>query len=214
MTCEHCGADALDPNGVCRECGWHAQDDGGSPSLAETRAADVPAVARTPLIARRSNPDPVFQSDDRTMAAPPAGPMGRPGTRASGGTGTGRYCGTCGARIEPGEQFCGQCGTPLFSGSGVDLGTAYRPTQFAPASYGAASAPDWTPADHDAPTVEYPEMLGGMGSGYPGRMGSSYAPASPDRGGNRELRIVLGILCILGGLVSGAGAIFLAIAPH
>lgn len=32
-------------------------------------------------------------------------------------------------------------------------------------------------------------------------------PGQAPRSGNRELRIMLGILCILGGLISGAGAI-------
>lgn len=211
MTCERCGADALDASGVCGECGWHAQNGGSSPSLAETRAADVPAAARNPLIARRSNPASAFPTDDRPATPPPPSPMSRPGTHAARGTGTGRYCGTCGARIEPGEQFCGQCGTPLLSGSGVDLGTAYRPAAFPPPSYAVDSADNWVPADHDAPTIEYPEMLGGMGPSYPGRMGYAHLTPTSAPGANRELRIVFGILCILGGLVSGAGAIFLAI---
>ncbi|HEX9056394.1 MAG TPA: zinc ribbon domain-containing protein [Ktedonobacterales bacterium] len=219
MTCERCGADAVDERGTCQACGWRAADqafDAGSssPSLAETRAADVPIVARTPLIARQSTPG-SFADQDRWAPSFPAGSTSRPGTRGPAGRSTGLFCGTCGARIEPGEQFCGQCGTPVFAGgSGADHGTSLRPAQPAPSRYGSAES--WTPADNDAPTMSYSDMQGELGPGYPGRMGSGiYDPHAEGMGrapANRELRIVFGLLCILGGLVSGAGAIVLAFA--
>jgi hypothetical protein len=126
------------------------------------------------------------------------------------------YCGTCGAPIEPGQQFCGQCGAPAgFGGSGVDQRTVFRSAPLAHDGYGA-ELDDWSPADHDAPTEEFAQMLPGARLGYSGApygRGGSYAgPQAP--GGGSELRVVLGILCILGGLVSGAGAIILALWQH
>jgi hypothetical protein len=51
----------------------------------------------------------------------PAGPPRKPGVRrearpdraASGQTGSARYCHNCGARAEPGDRFCRECGTAL-----------------------------------------------------------------------------------------------------
>jgi hypothetical protein len=63
-------------------------------------------------------------------------------------------------------------------------------------------------------------VAGGSMPGYAGRLGSGrdpYAAGAETYGHktpNRELRIVFGILCILGGLVSGAGAIVVAFSPH
>ena len=215
-TCEHCGADAVDATGTCRSCGWHAGEDtmdlaAETPSLGETRAADAFVPPRPPLLIQRGTPP--------TRVAAPAAPMSRTTGRVpSVGT---RYCGTCGAQLEPGEQYCGQCGTPASAASGTELRTSLRPTPNAPGRYRDEPDPGeegWNPYDHDAPTEAYaPSVHAGMGQSYPGygrSMPGAYAGGYPDqarRGPNRELRIVLGILCILGGLVSGAGAIILAI---
>src|SRR5207302_765735 len=97
-----------------------------------------------------------------------------------------------------------------------------RPTPATPGRYrdeADLGEDGWDPYDNDAPTEAYaPSIHGGMGQSYPGygrSMPGTYTgayPAQVRRGPNRELRVVLGILCILGGLVSGAGAIILAIA--
>lgn len=219
--CEHCGANAVDATGVCRACGWHTEAEtmdlaGETPSLGETRAADVPAPARPPLLVRRDTP----QGPSPRGAGPSGPPSRATGRVASVGT---RYCGTCGARIEPGEQYCGQCGTPLAAGaptSGTELRTALRPTPSLPGHYRSEAGLDddaWQPYDNDAPTEAYaPSVHPGMGQSYPGygrSMPGAYTgtyPVAARHGPNRELRVVLGILCILGGLVSGAGAIILA----
>lgn len=223
-TCEHCGADAVDAQGTCRACGWHADDKtlnlvADTPSLGETRAADIPVPARSPLLIRREAPQtPQAPLTPPTRTGGPASPTSRATGRVP--SVSTRYCGTCGARIETGEQYCGQCGTPIAANAGTELRTAMRPTPDAPGRYpGEANRGEeaWNPYDNDAPTEGYaPSLHGGLGQSYPGYV-RGVPGAYPGeyggqvrRGPNRELRIVLGILCILGGLVSGAGAIILA----
>jgi hypothetical protein len=184
----------------------------GTPSLGETRAADAFVSPASPLLVRRETPP--------TRVAAPASPPARSTGRVP--SVSTRYCGTCGAPIEAGEQYCGQCGTPVSAGSGTEQRTAMRPTPSAPGRYRDDTGFDdekWTPYDNDAPTEAYaPSVHGGFGQSYPGygRSMPGYTGAYPAQAprGNRELRIVLGILCILGGLVSGAGAIILAIVGH
>jgi hypothetical protein len=217
-TCDHCGADAVDASGICRACGWRAADDTmdlatGTDSLGETRAADAFVPPPQPqLIRRAAPPTRVAAADAATSRA-----TGRTPSVAT------RYCGACGAAIGPGEQYCGQCGTPLSAASGTDLRTALRPTPSAPSRYPKDSGFDnepWSPYENDSPTEAYtPSVHGGMGQSYPGyarSMPGAYTTGYPQpaRGNNRELRVVLGILCILGGLVSGAAAVVVAITWH
>ena len=214
-TCDHCGADAVDASGVCRACGWRVAEDtmglsSGVPSLGETRAADAFVPPPQPQLLRRAAPP-------TRVAAPDSPPSRATGRVPAVNT---RYCGACGALIGPGEQYCGQCGTPLVATSGTELRTAMRPTPSAPGRYrgdGDMNDEVWSPYDNDAPTEAYtPSIGGGLGQSYPvyshGMPGAYSQPVNGAR--NRELRVVLGILCILGGLVSGAGAIILAITWH
>jgi hypothetical protein len=59
--------------------------------------------------------------------------------------------------------------------------------------------PEWDPDDRDAPTVVDAPVRGGY-----------RAPSSGDASG-RALRIIVGVLCLLGSLVSAIAAIVLAI---
>ena len=81
MTCEQCGADAVDTRGVCRNCGWqarqsqYAQDPYGddAPSLGETRAADVlpgayPPAGSTAQSARNAAPN-YYPTEARATSA-------------------------------------------------------------------------------------------------------------------------------------------------
>jgi hypothetical protein len=216
-TCNHCGADAVDASGTCRACGWRATEDtmglsAGVPSIGETRAADAFVPPPQPQLIRRAAPPTRVAAAD----SPPSRPTGR--TPAVGT----RYCGTCGAIIGPGEQYCGQCGTPVSAASGTELRTALRPTPSAPGRYQDESHYDdepWSPYDNNAATEAYVASVpGSMGQSYPGyarSMPGAYSGGyTQPAGGNRELRVVLGILCILGGLISGAAAIVLAITWH
>jgi hypothetical protein len=59
--------------------------------------------------------------------------------------------------------------------------------------------PDWDPADRDAPTVVDAPIRGGYRA----------APAGSDSG--RALRVIFGVLCLLGSLISAIAAIVLAL---
>lgn len=227
-TCEQCGADAVNAQGVCANCGWQASErayeDDDSPSLGETRAADIPASEAAPGVGRSQMPP------SRVMRT---AEMPRPGTgfgqasHVSGppaGTGIGtnagaaRYCGTCGARIAPGEAFCGQCGTPIGAGSG-DHGTVNIPA--GPVSrYQVGGA--WGGISGDAPTEEYGASLA---NAYPhNQAGMPYTPpqygsgpnmppvgAPAASGSGRTVRIVFGVLCLVGSIASAVVAVILAV---
>jgi hypothetical protein len=223
MTCERCGADAVDARGRCRNCGWQMpmnaySDRGSSPSLGETRAAEIPAgapgrpAAAMPLPASgvSSHPGRSFGS-----ALPPVPVSSGP---------TGRFCGTCGARLEAGRAFCGQCGTPIaatgFSGRVAPTSGSGR--------YLRDADEDWAVEDGDAPTEEVPDFpppfvnpygspvgkgplsgpYGAMGYGN----GAGAPPLETPSGGSRSTRIVLGMICLFGSVVSAAAAIILALA--
>lgn len=197
-TCENCGADAVDARGVCRACGWQMGNettlDDDSPSLGETRAADALESPGTSAGAPRS-----------AGSTPPA-PRG----------GTARFCGTCGARLEPGEAFCGQCGTPVGAGSDYTRNVpADSPSRYYVGGDG------WSGGNGDAYTEAYtapplppvapynrPSAVGG-GPYTPGNFGASAAPRAADQ--SQAGRIVFGLLCILGSIVSAAGAVYLAV---
>ncbi|HEV2238153.1 MAG TPA: zinc-ribbon domain-containing protein [Ktedonobacterales bacterium] len=214
-TCEHCGADAVGADGLCRACGWRAGgvaalsvDD--MPSLAETREADVPTPVRSSLLA----PPRPATSGPRSGYAdqPTVGPSAR-ATGAELGMGpSSRFCGTCGARIEAGKQFCGQCGSPILPSAGLDDGTALQRSVYPSGVRGAADS--WGAADQDAPTEEFGQF--GLG-GYPQQFGASgyYARSGVSPAAQRsDTRILIGIFCVLGGLLSAAAALILAIAPR
>jgi hypothetical protein len=219
ITCERCGADAVDARGRCRNCGWQMPADGytgrdSSPSLGETRAADVPAGAAGRASAASPLPGGGYQPSRSVGAALPPVP-------AKAGP-TGRFCGTCGARLEPGRAFCGQCGTPVVA-TGV-----YGGTESGVSRYQAAADEEWAVEDGDAPTEEIPDlpppyvnpygaaMPRGPLSGPYGSMGYASGTGAPTletpSGGSRSVRIVLGMLCLFGSVVSAAAAIILALA--
>lgn len=216
MICERCGANAVDVDGVCQECGWRGGgsrtgDYGSSPSLAQTRAADIPPLARPAPNVRRTAPGAPFLPP-RGPSATSARPFDRPNATLSGGLSTSHFCGSCGARIEPGQQFCGQCGAASsFGVSSPEHGTELQRTRFTPAPSGSMSGA-WSTDEYDAPTEAFSDALPSLAPGYSSTGPRSYGAQS--RGVSREVRIVFGILCILGGLVSGAGAIILALALH
>lgn len=249
ITCERCGADAVDEDGLCQHCGWRAPAGEGdafgaveardsSPSLGETRAVDAPAVDAPTPIGRRAAPLTPTQRDAETRAGQsgavrrPFFDAGLPPVPASAPTNpaTGRYCGTCGARMEAGRAFCGQCGTPTSTGS---TGTSADTYGWGGASgseggrYRRGDDPTWSPHDGDAPTeaaldlpLPFAPGYGGAyraagrsydGSGY----GSSYGamPRPAPRGApeaSRTLRMALGVVCLAGSAVSAIIAILLA----
>jgi hypothetical protein len=227
-TCEQCGADAVDVSGVCRNCGWQASDTGfdeedDAPSLGETRAADVP-----PTVADGRMPSRPAATPGRGGSDPEYGPP-RPSTRAGAqptlpaGQPV-RYCGTCGARIGPGEAFCGQCGTPVGSSAGAsagDYGGGRELATSAASRYYVGDGDVWAPGQGDAPTEAYaptpsmpynlplqatPYSRPGYGSGADMRGAQAAGPS-------RSARIVLGVLCLCGGIASAAGAIILMLKP-
>ena len=59
--------------------------------------------------------------------------------------------------------------------------------------------PEWDPKDRDAPTVVDAPIRGGY-----------RAPSTGDASG-RALRIIVGVLCLLGSLISAIAAIVLAL---
>ena len=214
--CEQCGADAVDIEGICGNCGWQAPEgahlDDDASSLGETRAADV-----LPTQAARGGVS--MPRLERTSQMPHYAPSSQPTGRAMGTqTSTSRYCGTCGARIAPGEAFCGQCGTPVGAGSG-DFGTALNMPAGAPTRYHVGTNAEWSSAEGDAPTEAFAvSPLSGYGRtpGVPyGQAGYGPNGGLPQTGGasnsSRTLRIVIGILCLAGSLVSAVVAVIIAV---
>lgn len=226
-TCEHCGAEAMDEQGQCHNCGWSAANDDGEPSLGETRAADV-APAGAPATHATGSPQ---AYPDRTVDLPRYGATSRPtvasGRPANAGTPslTGgpatRFCGACGARITGTEAFCGQCGTPVGGASDPSYGTVLSPAPHTPTGYQPGASSGWANVQGDAPTEAIiappPPSVRGLPSNpysqvsYGSRVGTAPpqtpAPASSSRTG----RIVFGILCIVGSLISAAAAVILAL---
>lgn len=230
-TCEQCGADSVDAQGRCQTCGWQAPaadyDEDGSPSLGETRAADVPDVAevyggRAPQAA-----EPRFE---RTAQMPNYGQPPQPPSRVgpatpplngatgmtgmTGMTGTTRYCGACGARITGNEAFCGQCGTPI-GATGVGFGSGMDQQQ---TRYQVGGAPGWQQGAGDDPTemfVAPPMQPYQQRSGVPYQSGypAGYRQADQQRPAesSRTVRIVFGILCLAGSIGSAVAAIVLAL---
>jgi hypothetical protein len=219
--CQQCGADVVAADGVCGNCGWQApvgeQLDDDAISLGETRAADVlPAQA---IDGGVSGPRLERTSQMPYYPPSPPQPAGR-GTGMGTQSSTSRYCGTCGARIAAGEAFCGQCGTPVGVRNG-DFGTALNLPGSAPGRYQVGSNNGWSTAEGDAPTeafvvsplsgYQHPSGPGGQ-YGRPGYDSERGAP--PAAGSSRTLRIVLGVLCLAGSLVSAAAAVIIAIQPR
>ncbi|HEX6800449.1 MAG TPA: zinc ribbon domain-containing protein [Ktedonobacterales bacterium] len=214
--CENCGADSVDARGVCRTCGWQASDDvtldDDSPSLGATRAADVlePKGTRAPRSGGATPPRP---STSAQYGASSAGTPPSP----RGGTGTARFCGTCGARLEPGEAFCGQCGTPVSAAGdytrNVPAGSTSRYYVGGNGGWSGSNGDDYTEAFTAPPLpaaapYNRPSTAGG-GPYTPPGFGAATPPATDQ---SRTGRIVFGLLCILGSLVSAAGAVYIAFA--
>lgn len=209
-TCEQCGADAVDARGICRVCGWSARanaydssDD--TPSLGETRAADIPpggygASGLTSQTARgsRMNPYPT---------------EARPTVPAGGATSGGRFCGTCGARLESGTAFCGQCGTPVATGTASGL-RATGQDQYRVGGWSDDDGNEMTEAMIPGATGYNGFGRSGVGQGLP-YGGAPYHPAgytpAPAPSSSRATRLVVGILCLVGSVVSASAAIILAL---
>ena len=245
-TCERCGADAVDARGLCQNCGWnaafhHYEDlENSSPSLGETRAADA-QFARG-VAGRASSAASQGRDYGASLYTPPGNlsnfsnlSTGAP-TPHGGGygaparvSGDARYCGTCGARIEPGQAFCGQCGTPVTSPSNGDRGTSFSPSaqNGGPSQYRVGDNQDWATNDADARTEMFSPAVaahGGYGSGgnqgglryqsgTPYNQGgySTGYPAASANGSARSTRILWGVLCLVGSAISAIAAIVVAI---
>jgi hypothetical protein len=228
MACEHCGADAVSADGVCQRCGWRVAlgpyvRGGSATSLsAETRAADIPP-GNPPAYGPRSHVRSAPFVAGPSVLAPRSTPLSPRAQFATGripeGPPSGGFCGTCGGPIEPDQQFCGQCGAPVpgNGGPGADQGTVMRRTPSGDDAFGDLGESDpWSPNEFDAPTEEYSRMMGTspggyVAGGYP-RPGGFATPPPAD--GSAEMRVVVGILCVLGGLLSGAGALIVALWPR
>ncbi len=208
--CEQCGADAVGTDGVCGNCGWQLPDSAPAEddaiSLGETRAADVP-----PAQARSGTSLPRLERTSQMPYFTPGSPVAGRGLGTQ--TSTSRYCGTCGARVAAGEAFCGQCGTPV-GGSSADFGTSLNVPGAGPARYHVGMG--WSDGEGDAPT----EAFGvSQGSRYPYAGGTPYAQMGYGReaqgagasSSSRTIRIVAGVLCLAGSLVSAIAAVILAV---
>jgi hypothetical protein len=219
-TCENCGMNAVDSHGICQNCGWHEpQIDDSSPSLGETRAAEVPSTqagARNSSSSVKSGDADVTQSPsfERTVDLPRYSP---PATQVSrtGASGTGRYCGACGARIERGEVFCGQCGTPVgASGNSYDdVGGGRSSPTGAPSRYIVGDDDEWSPARGDsltealAPPPPMPAQYNRGGVPYNPYSATSYTASSS----SRTARIIWGVLCLIASLLVAGAAVLVAL---
>jgi hypothetical protein len=203
-TCQHCGADAVGANGVCAACGWRAsvrdvlnESDPQATNAADPAATRADAGSRAPggVGALRAGGSGLF-----AYAPKPAHtPSNTPGrvTAATPAPASTRFCGACGARIEPGQTFCGQCGTPVTASGVFSAAMSAAPSESG--HYIVGSYPEWNPNDRDAPTVVDAPIRGG------------YRAASSGDTSGRALRVIVGVLCLLGSLVSAIAAIVLAL---
>jgi hypothetical protein len=112
---------------------------------------------------------------------------------------TGRFCSTCGASLEAGRAFCGQCGAPV-SDSGFHS-TAMRAAPSGSGVYRATSDANWSDGDEDAPTVADMSVHDVYEAAGYGLDDSS-----------RALRIWVGALCLIGSFATAIAAIVLALA--
>jgi hypothetical protein len=242
-TCEQCGADTLNAQGRCATCGWqapleHDLEDTMSPSLGETRAAEIPEATAASRSSRQQLPaSAANELFERTTSLPPYAP---PPPRAAARTTLrsaplsgppARYCGACGARIGVEEAFCGQCGTPVGAADGEYTSQQGQRTSGA-GRYGSGMGDldrTWTPLQGDDPTEAFVPASGPYGRGTPSMpyaqayaqegYGSGFAPqyaphSTPQPAGvSRGGRIALGLICLAGSIASAVGAILLASHP-
>ena len=228
-TCERCGADTVDAHGICQTCGWDAamrEYENGANSLGETRAANLPPAAMAGGVTRTPSLPPNDRGARAYTPVNRASHAGEGFTPLAGATaGGGRFCGSCGARIEPGQAFCGQCGTSISGTSGSDLpGTAQSlaPRPVAASRYQVGEGASWSTLDGDArtemfapsvaarnPYNDYGAAGGRAQSGYP-PYGAGATPA-PTSSSARSTRIILGSVCLVGSAISAIGAIAIAL---
>lgn len=229
-TCEQCGADTVDEQGVCHTCGWHApepasadlydavepdEDLDDAPSLGETRAAEVADAPATSSTGRYSAAPVVERTTDmpRFTAAGAGHSEPHPGGRArpSGGA-TGQFCGACGARIAGGEMYCGQCGSPVGQMGGTATGRVGMPMTLA-----NGTGTGWSEVEGDAPTEAFAVSQRGYtrpGSSTPfptGRYGQTSGVPVPATNSTRTMRVIFGALCLVGSLVSALAAVIVAL---
>ena len=201
--CQHCGADAVGASGVCVVCGWRASARKTmNESDPQATRADDPAATRADATSHapgglRAGGSGLFAYAPRTNG-PANTPTNTPGriSAATPAPVSTRYCGACGARIEPGQTFCGQCGTPV-SASGV-FSSGMTSVSSDSGHHMVGGYPEWDPNDRDAPTVVDAPIRGG------------YRAQAADSSG-RALRIIVGVLCLLGSLITAIAAIVLAL---
>lgn len=217
-TCEQCGLDTVDARGTCRNCGWQQRSDwfsdtDDSPSLGETRAADVPPGGYPP-----ASPTAQAARGSRVNPYPPT--EARPTAIVGGATSGGRFCGTCGARLESGTAFCGQCGTPVATSSpgGLTFGSsALRQPQQEPYRVGGWSEGDGNEVTEMIPGTPAYNGFGrsgvGPGATYSGAAyhPAGYTPARPASTSSQASRLLIGVLCLIGSIISASAAIILAL---
>ena len=191
-----------------------ASDFGATSALPNSRPVGSQA-ARPPYsslgIREQTSKIPRASRADAPMAARTPPPVAGPATPAPAAAASTRYCGACGAPLDPGRPYCGQCGTAV-STSGVNGGVDAPPMSPSPSSsglYRGSSAgwsnDAWDTSDGDAPTVaELP--MDDLYSGYTGHN----AVVADDS--SRMLRLVVGILCLIGSFATAIAAIVLALA--
>jgi hypothetical protein len=142
-------------------------------------------------------------------------------TVIGGVTSGGRFCGTCGARLESGMAFCGQCGTPVAASTagGLTFGASgLRPSgqeQYRVGEWSDGDGNDMTESIAGAPGYN---GFGRSGVGQGQSYGVPYHPAgyAPNQAvagssSSRATRLVVGTLCLIGSIVSASAAIILAL---
>lgn len=218
MVCQNCGSERVGADGVCANCGWSADTAAsayGTKPVQTVGANDLGATRESTAFPRGPRPGMNLPGTNVAGGNPGQGLLSRSAASGPSGPSTPSaprvdtpdlmadddldevppedeiedFCGNCGAPIQHGRTFCGKCGAPVTRGGVGQTTASSRHVAY-------DIPPPWRPEDREAPTQLDIQASGGAAQAATG--------LTPQQ---RAIRIGLGILCLLGSLVTAVLAI-------